>query len=335
MRATDRKVKILIDGLQYSNWSRAIFEEIRAAGIAAVHATVTYHGNFLTMLSDIGEWNRFFCDNADIITPARSAQDILDAQAAGRVAFILGTQNPSPLEDNIDLVQASYDLGIRVMQLTYNVQSLLASGCFEPIDSGVTLMGRDVIREMNRVGILIDMSHSAERSTLDAIEVSERPITISHANPSFWHEAPRSKSETVIRALGESGGMLGFSLYTHHLRGGADCTLKDFCKMVARVAEMIGPEKLGIGSDLCQGRPDSSVAWMRNGLWRKDRAIVKFPQQPGWFACNSDFPGLANGLRGIGFSEPEVAGIMGRNWLDFYARSFGPAGADNAAPPNV
>ena len=96
------------------------------------------------------------------------------------------------------------------MQLTYNNQSLLATGCYEAEDPGVTRMGRQVIREMNRVGLVVDMSHSAERSTLEAIEISERPIAITHANPAFWHPARRNKSDEVLCALGQTGGMLGF-----------------------------------------------------------------------------------------------------------------------------
>ena len=109
------------------------------------------------------------------------------------------------------------------MQLTYNNQSLLATGCYEKIDSGVSNFGREAIKEMNKVGIDIDMSHSAEKSTFDAIEISEKPIAITHANPSFWHAAKRNKSDDLLKALGESGGMLGLSLYPHpvsytHLR---------------------------------------------------------------------------------------------------------------------
>ena len=102
------------------------------------------------------------------------------------------------------------------MQLTYNNQSLLATGCYEKNDSGVTNFGREAIKEMNRVGIVIDMSHSAEKSTFDAIEISEKPIAITHANPIFWHKAKRNKSEDLLKALAESNGMLGLSLYAHH-----------------------------------------------------------------------------------------------------------------------
>ena len=217
------------------------------------------------------------------------------------------------------------------MQLSYNNQSLLATGCYEAEDPGVTRFGRQAISEMNRVGLVIDMSHSSERSTLEAIELSSRPIAITHANPAWWHPALRNKSDEVLGALTHSGGMLGFSLYPHHLKGGSHCTLDDFCAMVARTAERYGVEHLGIGSDLCQGQPDAVVAWMRNGRWSKQTDYGEgsadapgFPPQPAWFGDNRDFRQIASGLAEAGFSTEDVAAIMGGNWLRFYDDAFGP-----------
>lgn len=322
----------LIDGLQYSNWSEGIFRQLRAGRVDAVHVTLTYHETFRETVANIARWNRWFERWPDLIFQGFTAEDLALARATGRTAIFFGSQNPSCIEDDIGLVEVLHRLGLRFMQLSYNNQSLLATGCYEAEDTGLTRMGREVVAEMNRVGMVVDMSHSADRSTLAAIEHSTRPITISHANPAVWHGARRNKSDAVIGALAQSGGMLGFSLYPHHLKGGSACTLSDFCTMIARTAERFGSDVLGIGTDLCQDQPDSVVEWMRTGRWSKSvdygegsKDAPGFPPMPGWFRDNRDFGNIAEGLRAVGFSATEVAAIMGGNWARFFARSFGPA----------
>lgn len=321
----------VIDCLQYCNWSEDIFRQMRKGGVDAVHVTISYHEMFRETVANIEHWNRLFERYGDLILHGRTADDVRRAHESNRTAIFFGFQNCSPIEDDIGLVEICHTLGARFMQLSYNNQSLLATGCYEDEDPGITRMGRQVIREMNRVGLVVDMSHSAERSTLDAIELSERPIAITHANPGFWHPALRNKSDVVLKALAESGGMIGFSLYPHHLKDKSDCTLEGFCSMVAKTADMIGVDHIGIGSDLCQGHPDSIVEWMRTGRWSKTVDYGEgsarnpgFPEMPGWFRDNRDFANVAQGLRGIGFSDEDTAKIMGANWFAFFEASFGP-----------
>ena len=320
---------LIIDCLQYSNWSENVFRQMNEGKVAAVHVTICYHEDFRETVENVVAWNRRFERYSDLIIPGRSADDVRRAHAEGKTAIVFGFQNCSPIEDDIGLVEVCHQLGARFMQLSYNNQSLLATGCYEADDPGITRMGRQVIHEMNRVGLVIDMSHSAERSTLEAIEISERPIAITHANPASWHPALRNKSDTVLKALAESGGMLGFSLYPHHLNEGSRCTLEDFCTMIARTAEVMGMEQIGFGSDLCQNQPDTVVAWMRNGTWTRDTDfgegsadVPGFPDQPTWFRDNRDFEGIQAGMRAVGFSNTDIAKIGGGNWLSFFERSF-------------
>ncbi len=320
----------LIDGLQYANWSETVFRQMRAGGVDAVHATITYHETFRETVLNIEAWNRWFEQFPDLIFQGRTAADVDLARATGRTAIFFGSQNPSCIEDDIGLVEVLHTLGLRFMQLTYNNQSLLASGCYEAEDTGLTRMGKAVVAEMNRVGLVVDMSHSGERSTLAAIEHSTRPISITHANPASWHPALRNKSDTVLRSLAESRGMLGFSIYPHHLKDGSDCTLDAFCQMIARTAELMGVGRIGIGTDLCQDQPDNVVTWMRNGRWTKDTdfgegsaAAPGFPPMPDWFQDNRHFGAIAAGLADVGFDTAEVAQIMGGNWRAFFEVSFG------------
>lgn len=322
----------LIDNLQYANWSEKIFRQMREGGVDAVHVTIAYHENFRETVANVEQWNRWFEQYPHLIFHGKTGDDVRRAKTEGRTAIFYGFQNPSPIEDDIGLVEVWHSLGARFMQLTYNNQSLLATGCYETEDPGVTRMGRQVIKEMNRVGLVVDMSHSAERSTFDAIEISDRPIAITHANPAFWHPARRNKSDDLLRALGQSGGMLGFSMYPHHLKDKSNCTLDSFCDMIAQTADLMGVENIGIGSDLCQDQPDTVVEWMRVGRWTKEidygegsASNAGFPEMPNWFVDNRHFGNIAKGLRSRGFSEMETAAIMGENWLRFYDANFGPA----------
>ena len=314
-----------IDNLQYCNWSRKVFEINREAGLDAVHVTVVYHEDYDEFLTRVSEWEELFKKNSDLIFLGKNFKDIEKAKSENKTAIFFGFQNCSPIEDDLKLVEKVHELGCRFMQLTYNNQSLLASGCYENVDSGVTNFGREVIKEMNRVGIVIDMSHSAEKSTLDAIEFSEKPIAITHANPFFWHKTKRNKSDTLLKNLSDSGGMLGLSLYPHHLKDNSNCKIENFCEMVAKTVDMIGVKNVGIGSDLCLNQPDSVVEWMRNGTWTNSKNYGEgnknkpgFPKQPDWFVDARGFSSLEKGLKKIGFSTEEVNDILGNNWFRFY-----------------
>ncbi len=314
-----------IDNLQYCKWSRDIFKINRQAGLDAVHVTVVYHEDYDEFLGELKKWELFFKENSDLIFLGKSFKDIEKAREENKTAIFFGFQNCSPIEDDINLVEKVHELGCRFMQLTYNNQSLLATGCYEKIDSGVTNFGREVIKEMNRVGIVIDMSHSAEKSTLDAINLSEKPVAITHANPAFWHAAKRNKSNDLLKELSDSGGMLGLSLYPHHLKDNSNCTLMSFCEMVAKTADIMNVKHIGIGSDLCLDQPDSIVEWMRNGTWTINKNYGEgsknkpgFPKQPHWFKDARGFLNLDEGLKKIGFSGEEINDILGNNWFNFY-----------------
>ena len=324
---------LTVDGLQYSNWSREIFQQMREGGVDAVHATLVYHETCRETLQRIGEWNRRFEDFSDLIMPVREPGDIDRARHAGKTGIFLGAQNCSPIEDDIDLVAIMRQLGLLIMQLTYNNQSLLACGCYEAEDSGITRFGRQVIAEMNRVGMVIDMSHSAERSTLEAIELSQRPVIISHANPNSFHPARRNKSDKVLRAIAECDGLLGFSAYPFHLKNGSDCTLEDYCDMIANTADLMGIEHIAIGTDLCQDQPTSILEWMRNGRWSRQmdygegsQSNAGWPSPLSWLRDNRDFPNLIQGLRDRGFDDDSVERIMGRNWVELLERATVPQG---------
>ena len=318
-------MKYKIDNLQYCNWNRDVFKINNEAKLDAVHVTIAYHEDFDELQKVIKKWEKHFKENQDLIFLGKDYKDIEKAKLENKTAIFFGFQNCSPIEDDINLIEKVHEQGCRFMQLTYNNQSLLATGCYEKNDSGVTNFGREAIKEMNKVGIVIDMSHSGEKSTFDAIDISQKPIAITHANPSFWHSAKRNKSSELLRALSENGGMLGLSLYPHHLKDGTNCSIQSFCEMVYKTAELMGVKNIGIGSDLCLNQPNSVVEWMRNGTWAKTKNFGEgsktksgFPKQPEWFLDARGFKNLEENLKKVGFNENEIDGILGNNWFNFY-----------------
>ena len=148
-----------IDNLQYCNWTKEIFQINKEAKLNAIHVTIAYHENFNEVEKNINIWSEYFKEYNNLIFHGKTFKDIDKAHKENKTAVFFGFQNCSPIGDNIGLVEEIHKLGIIFMQLTYNNQSLLATGCYEENDSGITRMGKEVIKEMNRLGIVIDMSH--------------------------------------------------------------------------------------------------------------------------------------------------------------------------------
>lgn len=318
------KSNLIIDGCQYCHWDRDYFLHLHRNGISTVHITIVYHETARETLSQFAKWQRFFDENGDIIMQVMSSADILSAKEQNKVGIFFGAQNCSPIDDEINLVSVMRSLGLLVMQLTYNNQSLLAAGCYEKEDAGISRFGAQVIGEMNRVGMIIDMSHSNTRSTLEAIEMSKRPICISHSNPFFVAPSKRNKPKEVLLALAQSGGLMGFSLYPFHLPHGSACTIQEFCKMIADTVDLMGIEHVGIGSDLVNNQPVAILDWIRNGRWSKTKDYGEgsaenpgWPTPVSWFKDCAGFNNLRVGLSEYGFSEHDIELILGRNWYNF------------------
>jgi microsomal dipeptidase-like Zn-dependent dipeptidase len=318
---------------------RQWFKQYHEAKLGAVNTTLCVWENAQEALALIAKWRLILEQNKDIVAQAASVAEIEQVAASGRTALVFGFQNTSPVEHNLDLFGTFRDLGVCIMQLTYNLQNYIGCGYWEETDSGISSrFGRKAIEEMNKVGILIDLSHCGERTTLEAIERSARPVAITHANPREFvgagvYGAGRQKTTEAINTLARRNGVIGLSPNRNMTKRGAATTLEEFGDMVAWVVERIGVDAVGIGSDYCPGHSGSVRSWWRYARWSRESAPAEqmtMAPHEGWSDWVKTPAGLSNIVRELarrGFAPDDIAKIMGGNWMRLFAETFVPAPA--------
>ena len=320
---------ILIDGLEYCNWNRELFEKAHYGGLTAIHATLVYWEDTNESFEKMDYWDDLIKTNSDILLHVEKSSDIIEAKKSNKIGIIYGFQNSAPIANDIFLVEKFFNRGLRFMQLTYNNQTPLAGGSYEKKDSGVSRFGEMVIEEMNRLGLIVDLSHAGRQTCLDAIEFSKKPVAISHANPNFFHKSIRNIDDEVLKLLAKNNGFIGLSLYPYHLKNYGDCKLEDFCEMINQLVNIMGEDNIGIGSDLCMNWPDSVVMWMRNGKWTKKidygeskNKNASWPKPLTWYSKPEDISAFLKGMILNGISEKTAHKIAGSNWLNFMQNHF-------------
>lgn len=322
---------MMIDGLQCGHFDRASFEGLLRAGVHGVVVTCGFWEDPIESLDSLGKWRDLTRENADLCQIGTTADQIAAIAASGRVAVILGYQNTNLFGGRIRLIEMWAELGVRVVQLTYNNQNELAGSCYEDEDSGLSRFGREVIKEMNAAGILIDASHVGNRSTLMAIEASEKPIAVTHANADSLFAHKRNKTDDVLRALGTSGGVIGCAAY-RNITGDHYCkTVENWADMVARTVDIAGIDSVAIGTDRSHNFTPPDYAWMRTGRWTRGvdfgAGSAKNPGKaapPDWFIELEDMGKIVGGLKSAGFDQAEIDKITHGNWLRLYGDTFRP-----------
>jgi membrane dipeptidase len=321
----------VIDALQLCKWDRDYLLELQKGNVKVVHACCSLWENARETLTKLNEWYRFIQDNSDLVYQIQTSEDLENIHHTSKVGIILGAQNSSMIESELGLVEVFNRLGLKVIQLTYNNQNFVGSSCYEETDIGISRFGKLVIEEMNKLGMVIDLSHCGEKTTLDAIKYSKRPVAITHANPDWIYYKERNKSRQVLEALRENGGVLGICAYPH-LIGGSTTTLEEFCTLITRTVDFMGIEQVGLGTDLTINMPESFISWMRMGRWTHQvdygagsKSNPNWPDWPEWFKGPLDFQNIAEGLIKTGFHENEVRKIMGENWYRFFKEGFLPS----------
>lgn len=307
---------IVIDGLVVSNWSPEVFEAMRAGGLTAANCTCSIWENFRDTCLNLARWDRWFDEHGDLIVKVRTADDIRLAKQTGKVGVILGFQNTSAFEDQLDAIGFFKQAGVGIVQMTYNTQNLIGNGCYESTDGGLSDFGREAVAEMNRVGMLCDLSHVGANTSRDVILASRKPVAYSHCLPSGLKEHPRNKSDDELRFIAEHGGFIGVTMFPPFLKRGVEAGVDDVVEAIDYVINLAGEDAVGIGTDFTQGHGDAFFDWITRdkGYARRltDFGEITFPEG---FATLAEYPNLTAAMADAGWPETKIRKILGLNWL--------------------
>ena len=307
---------VVFDGLIVSNWSREVFEDMRRGGITAANCTCSVWEGFHDTMVNVGQWNRWFQEHGDLICKARTTAEIRAAKEQNKTAIVLGFQNTSAFEDRLEFIQIFKDTGVGVAQITYNTQNLAGSGCYESTDSGLSDFGHEVVAEMNRVGMLCDLSHVGSKTSRDVIEASSKPVAYTHCLPAGLKAHPRNKSDEELRFIADHSGFVGVTMFTPFLKRGPESTVDDYIEAIGYVIDIAGEDQVGIGTDFTQGYGEPFFRWITRdkGYARPltEFGEIKFPEG---FSSIGEFPNLTLAMERAGWTERRIRKILGLNWV--------------------
>jgi membrane dipeptidase len=289
----------------------------RSSGITAFHNSIGTGGPQAVeeTLGFIAAWQGFAGRNSQVFSLVGTAADLDRAKAERKVAVIMGVQNSEHFRTATD-VKAFYQLGQRCSQLTYNSQNLLGSGSTERVDGGITDFGVEIVKAMNEVGMLVDVSHCGDRTTLDAIELSPKPIAITHSNCRALLDHPRLKSDEAIRKLASKGGVMGITGVRMFVRDKEPTTLEHIIDHIDHVAKLVGIEHVGIGSDAdltgYDDMPPDQLKMLR-GSYKASYGFRDKIDIEGFDHPKKTFD-LTEALFRRGYSERNITAVLGGNF---------------------
>lgn len=311
---------IIIDGLNVSHWCQETFRQIWQGGLTAINATVAVHEGFRETIGHIADWTLWFAEYEQWLMPARSFADIRRAKEAGRVGVIFGFQSTDPTEKDLRLLSIFHELGVRIVQITYNERNYVGDGCFEETDCGLSHFGREVIEELNRLGVLIDLSHVGYRTTMETIEASSQPVAFTHANPRALCDHVRNKTDEQLLAVARKGGVIGANIYPPFLAAGSEAKMSDFIDVIDYMVRLVGIDHVGIGTDFTAGQTEAWFHWLRLGKSRR-RALMQSDWPlvyPEGIRSAAEFPNITRALLARGYTEAHTRQIMGENFLRLF-----------------
>lgn len=316
---------VIVDACNTAEWSDEYLERLVASGVTCAVKTLTSKHGARGTLNDIAEWLEIMDRHPDKLVRVTTVGEIEAAKASGRVGVVYAFQNAKAIEDDLRLLRIFYEMGVRLIQLTYNTRNYLGDGCLERHDGGLSDFGVAVVAEMNRLGIVVDLSHVSVRTSLEAIEASERPVVFSHSNCWSIVKNARNVTDEQIQAVAAKGGVVGLDVYLPHLSADLDVapTLDDLMRHVDHIVNLVGADHLGFGLDLGEGR---TLAQYRE---------LNFPvgPYPTWEQRQKNkcrdiegiekFSNLTAALAARGYDDDDVRKILGGNFLRVFGAVWG------------
>lgn len=305
-------------------------DDIAASGVDAINLMVPWPGDDFTQAVDRIEAYYGLFAREPRLRQALSADDIPSAKANGQVALVLGTQNAVLIGDRLSRLESLQRLGLRYLQLTYNERNFVGDGCGEPEGAGLSLFGREVVKALGQVGIVMDVTHAGHRTALEALKLAKAPAMISHANPRALFDNPRNHHDEVIRALADTGGVMCCTLPSPFNWVGGDApppTLEHFARAIEHVIELVGEDHVGVGSDFMAtagAYPAELSAKLRPDLMQISGAYYgKYGLDPSLRKVQGirafrEWPVITETLLARGHGEARVRKILGENLLRVY-----------------
>jgi membrane dipeptidase len=296
-----------------------------ASGVTAINFTVVGPGTgFEETVAAIAAAQRAVEANPDRYLMVRRHSDIMRAKKSGALGLILGFQTTEMLGEGISRLSLFRGLGVRIMQLTYNARSLYGDGCLEPANAGLSNLGREAVAQMNALGIAVDVSHCGQRTTAEAIEVSAKPILITHTGCRAVFDNPRNKDDAALRALADRGGVVGIYLMPYLSAGPGPITVGDLLRHIDHAVSVCGEDHVGIGSDQEIVPVDDNAEYrrrLREEIEARKKAGVSAPGEsadrppfiPELNTANR-MEGIAAALAGKGYRPATIEKILGANF---------------------
>lgn len=290
----------------------AVLPRLKACGYTCVSLTMATDEESLEATTQaIAHERAHILSRPDLYVLVETADDVRRAKAQDKLAVAMHFQGTNALARNLHMVEAYYRLGIRHMLMAYNQKNAVGDGCHELTDAGLSRFGRALVAEMNRVGMLVDVSHTGYRTSMDVIAASTQPVVFTHSNPKALWDHPRNITNDQAKASAATGGVVGVNGVGIFM-GDNDASTEALYRLVAYYRDLIGAEHVGLGVDfsfdtesIIRKARSSAAQYPSGGGYDKELAFVQ-PEQ---------VADLANLLLRRGFSAREVEGILGENWL--------------------